>query len=43
MQEKEITLWNLIETAGVRLKYIKSISKEIREVLAFKGHSVDFI
>lgn len=42
-QGKEITLWNLIETAGVRPKYMKAITNEIREVLASNGYSADFI
>ena len=32
-QGKEITLWNLVETAGVKPRYMKIISKEIREIL----------
>jgi hypothetical protein len=37
-QEKEMTLWNLIEIAGVRPRYMKAISKEIKEVLREKGY-----
>ena len=40
-QGKEITLWNLIETAGVRPKYMKAISNEIQDILSEKGY--DFI
>src|SRR5690606_27007763 len=40
-QGKEITLWNLAETAGVKPRYMKVISKEIRNTLREKGY--DFI
>jgi len=33
-----MTLWNLAETAGVKPKYIKIISKEIQELLIEKGY-----
>jgi hypothetical protein len=39
-QGKEITLWNLAETAGVKPKYMKIISKEIQKVLEEKGYEL---
>ncbi|MGI6537047.1 MAG: hypothetical protein ACOX22_01620, partial [Caldicoprobacterales bacterium] len=35
-QGKEMTLWNLAETAGVKPRYMKVISKEIQELLVKK-------
>jgi len=32
MQGKEITLWNIAETAGVKPKYMKGISREVRKI-----------
>lgn len=37
---KEITLWNLIETAGVKPRYMKVISEEVKKVLKDKGYDV---
>lgn len=42
-QGKEITLWNLVETAGVRPQYMKPISREIQKILKDKGYNIDFI
>lgn len=42
-QGKEITLWNLIETAGVRPKYMKVILKEIQDILSERGYEVNFL
>ncbi|CCP27361.1 conserved protein of unknown function [Tepidanaerobacter acetatoxydans Re1] len=41
-QGKEITLWNLAETAGVKPRYMKVISKEIRDTLREKGYNYIF-
>jgi hypothetical protein len=35
-QGKQITLWNLAETAGVKPKYMKGISKKICKILRDK-------
>ena len=43
MQGKEITLWNLAETAGVKPRYMKSISKEIEDILLEKGYDFDIL
>ncbi|WP_195923727.1 TnsD family Tn7-like transposition protein [Clostridium tepidum] len=37
-QEKEITLWNLVETAGVKPRYIKRISSEVQKILIEKRY-----
>jgi hypothetical protein len=37
-QGKEMTRWNLAETAGVKPKYMKVISKEIQELLVKKSY-----
>ena len=42
-QGKEVTLWNLVETAGVRPQYMKPISREIQKILKDKGYNIDFI
>lgn len=42
-QGNEVTLWNLVETAGVRPKYMKKISKEIKEVLKDRGYDSGFL
>lgn len=42
MQGKEITLWNLAETAGIKPKYMKEIYKEIEQVLNKKGYDCNF-
>lgn len=33
MQGKEITLWNLVETAGVKPRYMEAISEKIQEII----------
>ncbi|TCU79322.1 TniQ protein [Tissierella praeacuta] len=38
-QGKEITLWSLVEVAGVRPRYMKRIREEIKEILIEKGHN----
>lgn len=38
-----MTLWNIAETAGVKPKYMKSISKEIKGILEEKGYNCDFL
>lgn len=43
MQGKEMTLWNLAETAGVKPRYMKSISKEIEDILLEKGYDFDIL
>ena len=40
---KEIKLWNLVETAGVKPRYMKNISKEIKKILEEKGYDTDFL
>nr|WP_283205671.1 TnsD family Tn7-like transposition protein [Garciella nitratireducens] len=42
-QGKEITLWNLIETAGVKPKYMKYIVEEVGNLLLEKGYSADIL
>jgi hypothetical protein len=37
-QGKEMTLWNLVETAGVKPGYMKSISQEIEGILLEKEY-----
>lgn len=39
-QGKEITLWNLIETAGVNPKYMEAISEEVNKVLRDEGYDI---
>jgi hypothetical protein len=41
-QGKEMTLWNLAETAGVKPRYMKVISKEIQDILSEKGYNFIF-
>ena len=41
-QGKEMTLWNLAETAGVKTRYMKVIYKEIEQVLKNKGYDCNF-
>lgn len=41
-QGKEMTLWNLAETAGVKPRYMKEIYKEIEQVLNKKGYDCNF-
>jgi len=42
MEGKSVTKWNLIETAGVKLRYINSISEEMEEILYYRGYFCDF-
>ena len=39
-QGKEVTLWNLAETAGVKPRYMKVISEEINKMLKDKGYDI---
>ena len=39
-QGKEVTLWNIVETAGVKPRYIQVIFKEINKVLKDKGYDI---
>ena len=41
-QGKEMTLWNLAETAGVKPRYMKKIYKEIEQVLKNKEYDCNF-
>ncbi len=41
-QGKEMTLWNLVETAGVKPKYMKGIYKEIKQILNNRGYDCNF-
>lgn len=42
-ENMEITLWNLVEIAGVKPKYMKSIREDINKLLLEKGYEFDFI
>lgn len=42
-EDKEITYWNLVEVAGVKPRYLKFISKEIKDILIEKGYNCDFL
>ncbi|EYE88054.1 Tn7 transposition protein D [Fervidicella metallireducens AeB] len=42
MQGKEITLWSLAETAGVKPRYMGRIYKEINQILDSRGCSCNF-
>mgnify|MGYP001066857564 FL=1 len=35
---KEITLWNLAETAGVKPRYMEGIYKEIKQISNNRGY-----
>ncbi len=37
-----MTLWNLVETAGVKPKYMKGIYKEIKQILNNRGYDCNF-
>ena len=39
-QGKEVTLWNLVETAGVKPRYMEPISEEIDKVLRDEGYDI---
>ena len=39
-QGKEVTLWNIVETAGVKPRYMQVISKEINKVLKDEGYNI---
>jgi len=36
--DKEITFWNLSETAGVKPRYMESITEDVENILLEKGH-----
>lgn len=40
---KEVRLWTIVETAGVKTKYMKGIAKEMKEILAEKGYDCEFL
>lgn len=40
---REITLWSLVETAGVKPRYMKCISQNMRRILVDKGYDCDYI
>ncbi|AYO31673.1 hypothetical protein D2962_14665 [Biomaibacter acetigenes] len=42
-QGKPMTLWNLAETAGVKPRYMKFISKDIKGFLNGKGYGYNFL
>ena len=42
-EEKQLTFWNLVEMAGVKPKYMKSIEKDIKKMILDKGYSCDFL
>ncbi|WZL73402.1 TnsD family Tn7-like transposition protein [Clostridiaceae bacterium 35-E11] len=42
-EDMEITLWNLVETAGVKPRYMKSIRADIEKLLLEKGYNFDII
>ncbi len=42
-ENKEITFWNLVETAGVKPRYMESIKEDIKNVLLVKGYNCDFL
>lgn len=42
-EDMEITLWNLVETAGVKPRYMKSIKEDIKRLLLEKGYECDFL
>lgn len=39
-QGKGVTLWNIVETAGVKPRYMKVISEEINKMLKDKGYDI---
>ncbi|AOY75362.1 TnsD family Tn7-like transposition protein [Clostridium formicaceticum] len=41
-EDMEITLWNLVETAGVKPKYMNAIKTDIEKLLLEKGYECDF-
>jgi len=41
-QGKEMTLWNLAETAGVKPRYMGGIYKEIKQILKENGYDFTF-
>lgn len=41
-QGKEMTLWNLAETAGVKPRYMEGIYKEIKQILNNRGYDFTF-
>lgn len=41
MQGKEITIWNLAETAGVKPRYMEHIIENIENLLLEKGYCVN--
>ncbi|MTI67936.1 MAG: hypothetical protein FH753_15225 [Firmicutes bacterium] len=40
---REITFWNVVETAGVKPSYMKYISEEVHEILFKKGCNYSFL
>ncbi|OOO64655.1 hypothetical protein BS638_10420 [Clostridium tepidum] len=42
-QGKEMTLWNLAETAGVKPRYMEKIQEKIKEALEDEGYDANFL
>jgi len=42
-QGKEMTLWNLAETAGVKPRYMEKVQEKIKEALEDEGYDANFL
>ena len=42
-QGKEMTLWNLAETAGVKPRYMEKVQEKIKEALEDEGYNANFL
>lgn len=42
-QGKEMTLWNLAETAGVKPRYMEKVQEKIKEALENEGYGANFL
>jgi len=42
-QGKEMTLWNLVETAGVKPGYMEKVQEKIKEALEDEGYDANFL